>query len=146
MNPDHDAVPEGQTGTRARKSWKADLASWGGDGGGALFKVVTMVMVVINILWWSVCLSVCHEKWSLPLKVCEIFFFDFFFGFFFWIFFLKSFFWNFFLKIFFWNFFLKIFFWKFFFEIFFLNFFFNFFFWIFFLKIFWVKIFLTPAL
>ena len=50
MIPDHDSVPEGQTGTGARKSWKADLASWGGDGGGTLFKVVTMVMVVILVM------------------------------------------------------------------------------------------------
>ena len=24
------------------------------------------MMMMIYILWWSVCLSVCHEKWSLP--------------------------------------------------------------------------------
>ena len=37
---------------------------------------------VAQVGWWyiyngevSVCLSVCHEKWSLPLKVCEKIFF-----------------------------------------------------------------------
>ena len=29
-------------------------------------QVITMMIVVIYILWWSVCLSVCHEKSSLP--------------------------------------------------------------------------------
>ena len=42
----------------------------------------------------SVCVSVCHEKSSLPLQVClgEIFFLNFFFEFFFSNFFLKFFF------------------------------------------------------
>ena len=31
-----------------------------------MMMVMVMMVMVIYILWWSVCLSVCHEKWSLP--------------------------------------------------------------------------------
>ena len=34
-------------------TWQDGMRSW-------------MMMVMIYILWWSVCVSVCHEKWSLP--------------------------------------------------------------------------------